>query len=135
MYRAKFEKKIFDVTKKPTTSSHKLIMLIEYYFLGLFASCSLLTLWFFSPIKTSISKIFLKKELLPLEFDEYWFNKNEVIGTLVSCSVCLSWWISLLVGMFFVLVFSLPWFWPFLTFFTYPWLCLLLYKVIIKLSH
>ena len=105
--------------------------LAVFFILGLLTVNSLLLLWFFSPIKTTISEIFLKKMLMPLEFDDYVFTKNKVLGKLVSCWICCSFWLSLAVGIFFTIAFNLPVYWPLITYFCYPCLCYL-FNVIIK---
>lgn len=105
---------------------------IVIYTLGVFIVNSLLLLWFFSPFKTTISEIFLKKSLMPLEFDDFVYNKNKVIGKLISCWICCSFWLSLIVGIAFSYIFSLPLLFCLITFFSYPSLCYIFYSFIRK---
>lgn len=100
------------------------------FILGLLSLNSILLLWFFSPIKTSISEIFLKKSLMPLDFDDYIYSKNKIIGKLISCYICCSFWISLIIGIVFTLLFNLPITWPLITFFCYPGLSYLFFTFI-----
>lgn len=104
--------------------------MITFYFIGLLIVNSLLLLWFFSPIKNTIGKIIFKKDLMPTEFDDLLFTKNKFLCKLSSCWICCSYWLSLAVGAFFMLCFSLPFYWPFLTYFTYPAFCYLFYTSI-----
>lgn len=104
----------------------------EIYILGCLIVNSLLLLWFFSPLKTTISEIFLKKPLLPLEFDDYIFFKSKVLGKLLTCWICLSFWLSLVVGLIMSLIFNLNISWPFICFLTYPCLSYIFYKYISK---
>jgi hypothetical protein len=106
-------------------------MLDLYLFIiGLLTVNSILLLWFFSPLKTSIGKIIFKKTLMPYEFDDLISLKNKWIGELISCWICCSFWCSLAVGIFFVYIFGAVWWYPILTFFCYPCLCYLFYKKI-----
>lgn len=104
--------------------------MIISYILGLLVVNSLLLLWFFSPLKTTISEIFLKKTLMPFEFDDWLYLRNKFFGELLSCWVCCSFWLSLMVGGFFVIFFGYFWYYPILTFLTYPSLCYLYKKAI-----
>lgn len=106
--------------------------MIEVYIIGILVVNSLLLLWFFSPIKTTLGKIIFKKELLPLDFDDLVFVRMPILGKLIGCYICSSFWLSLLIGIFFTLVCSMPWWWPFLTYFTYPSISFIFYKVISK---
>jgi hypothetical protein len=101
------------------------------YFLGLLTVQSLLVLWFFSPLKTTLSEIFLGKMLMPHEFDDWLFIKNKWAGELLSCWVCCSFWCSLAVGLFLTIIADQVWYFPLITFFTYPSLCFL-FKSFIK---
>lgn len=100
------------------------------YILGLLVVNSLLLLWFFSPLKITLGEIFFKKTLMPDQFDDLLFIKNKILGKLLSCHICLSFWLSLFVGAVFAVLFVLPWFWPLMTFFTYPGICYLYLKII-----
>lgn len=101
--------------------------MLAYYILGLLTVLSLLTLWFFSPLKTTLSEIFLGKILMPYEFDDYLFAKNKYIGKLLSCWICMSFWLSLIVGFVYSIIFNLTILWGMFCFFTYPSICYLFY--------
>jgi hypothetical protein len=106
--------------------------LLIYFILGNLIVNSLLLLWFFSPFKTTLSEIFLGKFLMPLEFDDYVFSKNKVLGKLVSCWICCSFWLSLLVGYIISIIFNLTIFWCVVTFLCYPAICYLFYIAVKK---
>lgn len=100
------------------------------YILGLLTVNSLLLLWFFSPIKTTLSEIFLKKSLMPLEFDDIVYVKSKILGKLTTCWICLSFWTSLITGTVMALIFNLSAFWPLVTFVSYPCLCYIFYTMV-----
>lgn len=106
--------------------------MILFYIIGFLNVLSALLLWFFSPLKITIGKIIFKKELSFMEFDDFLFIKNKFIGELLSCWICCSFWLSLLVGILYTLTLSLPFFWPLLTFSTYPALCYIYYVFVKK---
>ena len=93
--------------------------MITTYIIGVLMLNSMLMLWFESPLKSSLAKIFLRKEMSNLEFDDYIFMKSKILSKLLSCWICLSFWLSFVIG--FLLTFSITW--GFLCFFTYPSLC------------
>ena len=103
------------------------------FFTGALAVCSVLLLWFGSPLKISLGKLFFKENFLThAEFDDYLFIKNRLLGKLLSCWICLSFWLSLAIGVFFVLVCGAHLYTPILTFFIYPSICYV-FKIITKL--
>jgi len=102
--------------------------MIFFYLIGLLTVNSVLLLWFFSPLKITLGKILFKKDLMPDQFDDIIFIKSKILGKLISCFICLSFWLSLVVGLVFTVLFSLPLWWPFLIFFTYPSICYLYYS-------
>jgi hypothetical protein len=106
--------------------------LILIYIFGLLVVNSFLLLWFMSPLKTTISEVFLGKELLPLEFDDYVFSKSKFLGKLTTCFICSSFWTSLAVGVLLGFIFNLTLFWPVITFTSYPCLCYVFYTFIKK---
>jgi hypothetical protein len=102
------------------------------FFLGIPVVCSLLLLWFISPLKLTLGKIFFKQNFLSLEqFDDFLFIKAPILGKLLSCWICCSFWLSLAVGLFSVVLLDQPLWYPILTFLTYPSLCYL-FKATIK---
>lgn len=103
------------------------------FLLGLLTVNSLLVLWFFSPLKTTISEIFLKQTLMPYEFDDRLYFKNKFLGKLSSCWICCSFWLSLLVGTVFSIIFSSYLIingFALIAFFSYPSVCYLFYRIV-----
>lgn len=100
------------------------------FILGLSIVNSLLLLWFFSPIKITLSELFLGKSLMPLEFDDYVYSKSKFFGKLNTCWICCSFWLSLTVGVIFCYVSSLTLLWPLITFLSYPAFCYIFYTFI-----
>ena len=96
--------------------------MIELYIIGLLIINSILILWFYSPLTTSISSlIFNKKEIYTFDsFIDFLVIKNIFLGKLLSCWICLSFWLSFIIGILFTIIFNLPIWYPLLTYFTYP---------------
>lgn len=91
------------------------------YILGSLVVCSSLLLWFVSPLKITLAKVIFKKDIITLDqFDDMLFLRNKILGKLTACWICLSFWLSLLVGIVIVLGFNGEWYMPVVTFFTYP---------------
>jgi len=104
--------------------------MIILYILGLLGVNSILLLWFMSPLKTTLSELLLGKTLMPYEFDDWLFIKNKFLGKLLSCWICCSFWLSLLVGLFSVILFGGVWYYPLITFFTYPSVCYIFKRLV-----
>lgn len=105
--------------------------MVNLLIVGFFIVLSLLVLWFFSPLKLTLGKFFFNKEILSqIEFDDMLFLKNKILSKVLSCWICLSFWLSLLVGIVLVFCFSLPYYFPILTFLTYPGICYFFYTKI-----
>lgn len=100
--------------------------MIYFFITGLLILNSLLLLWFFSPLKSSLGSILFKRQLTNDEFDDIVFIKNKFISKLLSCWICLSFWLSFIIG--FLLTFSVTW--GVLCFLTYPSLSYIFYKII-----
>lgn len=96
--------------------------MIWFYFSGLLTVNSLLILWFYSPLSSSIAKYILKKDNISNldDFLDFIYIKNEILGKLLSCWICMSFWLSLIIGIILTFCFNLSWFFPIMTFFTYP---------------
>lgn len=96
--------------------------MISIYILGLLAVNSLLILWFYSPLPNSIGKFFLKNDKIYTLDDliDLIAIKSSFWATLLSCWICLSFWLSLLMGAITTITLSLPFYFPLLTYFTYP---------------
>lgn len=96
--------------------------MIYTYVFGLLFVNSLLILWFYSPLPSSISKIFFKKNNVYTldDFLDFVAVKNQTLSTLLSCWVCMSFWLSLMCGLILYLVLNVEFLFPLITFFTYP---------------
>jgi len=103
----------------------------DLLFLGFFNALSLLVLWFESPLKITLGKLLFKQYYTkPEEFDDKLFTVNYFLGTISGCFICLSFWISLIVGICYTLILQLPMYFPIITFLTYPGVCYLALKTI-----
>jgi hypothetical protein len=103
------------------------------YILGLLIVNSLLVLWFFSPLKTTLSEVFLKQTLMPYEFDDRLYLRNKILGKLSSCWICCSFWLSLVIGIIITIIFYNSIVvngFALITFFSYPSVCYLFYKTV-----
>jgi len=108
------------------------MLFLDVYIMGLLGLWSFMVLWFLSPFKITLGKILFNKEFnTPVDFDDYLFIKNKVLGKLLSCWICTSFWTSLLIGIVIYFVYSTPLTTPLITFSTYPSITYL-FKVLIK---
>lgn len=102
------------------------------YLVGLGMTLTALVIWFYSPLKITLGQIFVDKNLYSIDqVDTAIIIKNKWLGKLLSCYICFSFWTSLLVGLFLFKLLDLQWFFPFLTWFTYPSIAYL-YKSIVE---
>jgi len=106
-------------------------MTVFEYILGLFSVCSLLLLWFVSPLKTTLGNILFRKNLTLEQFDDVLYIKSPFLGKLTSCWICSSFWLSLIVGAVMVGTLQASIITPLITFLTYPGLAYI-FKIIIK---
>jgi len=101
------------------------------YIQGLLVTWTGLLIWFYSPLKVTLGQLFIDKNLYSNDQVETAIMiKNQWVGKLLSCYICCSFWLSLLVGIVFYLLMNLPGYFPFLTWFTYPSLCYLYKRII-----
>jgi len=102
------------------------------FFLGYFITQTLLLIWFYSPLKITLGQLFIDKNLYSIDqVETAVMIKNKWLGELISCYICCSFWSSLLVSVLLKKIFSLPLFFVFLAWFSYPCICYL-YKLVIK---
>ena len=101
------------------------------FLLGLLATNSILLLWFYSPLKISLAKIFFKETIFDQDsFDDLINLKfGEKLATLSGCYICMSFWSSLLVGIVIAFITG-NWYMPLITFFSYPSICYFVKKYI-----
>lgn len=98
-------------------------------------AASFLLIWFYSPLKTTLGQIFFDKNIFTNDqFETTLLLKNSFLGKLTSCYICSSFWLSLITGATLFFIFGLEWYFPFLTWFTYPSL-LYIYKIILDKLH
>lgn len=103
---------------------------IILYFLGLFSVCSFLLLWFISPLKITLAKLFFNTDISDIKnFDDLLYLKSKFLSKLLSCWICCSFWASLAVGMLFGCI-SGSLLYPIITFCTYPCLAYLFKRII-----
>jgi hypothetical protein len=101
------------------------------YIAGLGITQTLLLIWFYSPLKTTITQFFLRKDAVDGElFDTWLLLKSPLVGKLLGCYFCCSFWASLIIGIGSMYCFDLPHFYPFITWLTYPSLTYLYKKII-----
>ena len=101
------------------------------YVIGLGITQTLLIIWFFSPLKATLTQLFIKKDAIDGDlFDTWLLLKSPILGKLLGCYFCCSFWLSLLVGATLTYYFSLPLLYPLITWFTYPSITYLYKKVI-----
>jgi hypothetical protein len=96
--------------------------MIYYHVISLLITNALLILWFYSPLSNTIGKIFLKRNdiyVLDNLIDTISL-KSDYLGMLLSCWICLSFWLSLIVGSILMAIFTLPLEFPILCFFCNP---------------
>lgn len=102
-----------------------------YYISGLLLVQTLLLLWFYSPLRITIGQLLFDKDLYTFDqFETYLLVRSSILGKLLSCYICSSFWLSLNIGIGFVLFANTPWYWPFFTALSYPSICYLYKKII-----
>jgi hypothetical protein len=105
--------------------------MIEFYLSALGVTLTLLLIWFYSPFRTSIGRLFFSKSISSNEdFETALLYKSPFLGKLLGCFICSSFWCSLSIGTLFWLFFSLPNYFIPLCWFTFPSIAYL-YKSII----
>jgi len=108
------------------------MLFVDVYILGLLSLWSLMVLWFLSPLKITLGKLFFKKSFNTLsDFDDYLYIKNRFLGKLLSCWICTSFWTSLIIGIVISCIYTTPLTIPLITFLTYPGITYL-FKIVVK---
>lgn len=103
---------------------------IIFYILGLLSVCSFLMLWFVSPLKITLAKLFFSTDITDIKnFDDLLYIKSKFLSKLLSCWICCSFWSSLIVGLVLGYICS-NFYFPLVTFCTYPSLAYIFKRVI-----
>lgn len=105
--------------------------MILQYVIGLGILTTSLLIWFYSPLRTTIGQIVFDKNIFSNDqFETALLIKSPFLGKLLGCYICLSFWLSLLIGIGCFLYFKTPLSFIPLVWFTYPGLAYI-YKAII----
>ena len=77
--------------------------IIQFYFLGCLITCSLMTTWFNTLIGVHFFELFglIKKsdEVFTWEDFQLWLEeKSSFFGELLSCPLCLGFWVSIIIS-------------------------------------
>ena len=101
--------------------NNDILNLFIIWSIGLLNASSILQLWFFSPLKTTLGQLIWKDKVISdSEFDDRLAIISDKLSMLSTCYTCFSFWTSLLIGAIYCLIFKLNLGWPFLCFFSYP---------------
>ncbi len=109
-------------------------MIIDYI-AGYLIVQTILLIWFYSPLRITIGQLFLDKNMyMTDQFETYMLTLNPFLGKLLSCYICFSFWVSLIVGCVgSLLLYDTMAVIPCITALTYPCICYL-YKSIVDRS-
>lgn len=108
--------------------------MIFEYIIGYLVVQTICLVWFYSPLKITLGQIFFDKKICSNdEFETHLMMRSMFFAKLLSCYICFSFWISLIVGAVGCLLLSLPVYALFLAQFTYPAVCYL-YKSIVDMG-
>lgn len=100
------------------------------YFFGYLVVQTILVIWFYSPFRISLGQILFDKDMYTHDqFETHLLIKSEMLGKLLSCYICFSFWTSLLVGILPTLIGLVSWYFPAVTVMTYPAICYLYYSL------
>ena len=115
--RTQFKKQIHIQTKRNFSRN----TVIHHLFSILIVN-SLLILWFYSPLPSSIGKYFLNDDkIITLDDLLDWVCiRNHLLADLLSCWICMSFWLSLIIGTIISITCSLSWYFPIICFWAYP---------------
>jgi hypothetical protein len=103
---------------------------IIFYILGLLSVCSFLMLWFVSPLKITLAKLFFNTDITDIRnFDDLLYIKSKFLSKLLSCWICCSFWLSLILGMILGYMCN-NFYFPLVAFCTYPSLAYIFKRVI-----
>ena len=103
------------------------------YFISFLIVQTILLIWFESPMKLSLGKFMFNKTFFDgKEFDIHIMFLNSTLGKLISCEICLSVWISLIVSIISGVFTSTPILFPIICTGTFPILSYVFRK---KLIH
>lgn len=105
-----------------------------FYILGLLLTLNACLIWFYSPLKVTLGQLFFNKDIYTHEeFETYLLISWPVLGKLLSCYICFSFWCSVVLGLIGVFAVHMPCIALVFTAGTYPALAYL-YKTVIDRS-
>lgn len=109
--------------------------MIVNYFIGYFIVQTILVIWFYSPLRITIGQLFFDKNMYMTDhFETYVLAISPFLGKLLSCYICFSFWISIIVGCIgSYFLYDMKIIIPTITALTYPCICYF-YKSIIDKS-
>lgn len=108
---------------------------IETYTIGLLITLTVLLIWFYSPLKSTIGGVISPQIYLNEQFDTFLLVRNKWVGKLSSCYICFSFWTSLIVGVITSIICDYNILYSLLTAFTYPAIAYLYKSLIEKKSQ
>lgn len=103
-----------------------------FYILGFFVASNIINTWYNTTIAEKILGLFINMNSKYASYSDFMdkiAEKNEFISELLSCQICFSHWISLIIGVIFYLIFDLPIIFAFVAMFSWP---SLIYKFYFK---
>lgn len=109
-------------------------MIADYLF-GYLVVQTILVIWFYSPLRITIGQLFFDKNMYTTDhFETYILSISLFLGKLLSCYICFSFWVSVIIGCVgSLLLYDMKVIVPFITALTYPSICYF-YKSIIDKS-
>ena len=104
--------------------------LLILYFLGYLTVQTILVIWFYSPFRISLGQVLFDREMFTFDqFETHLLIRSAILGKLLSCYICFSFWISLLIGVFLTAIGVVPLYFPAVTAMTYPAICYLYHSL------
>lgn len=112
-------------------SQYLMTGIIFSFIIGWLVVQTICVIWFYSPFRLSISPILFNTVIYSFdEFETLILLKYPVLGKLLSCYICFSFWASFIVGSFGSFLIGVSLWFGVLAAFTYPAICYL-YKSIV----
>jgi hypothetical protein len=104
------------------------------FLLGYIIVQTICLIWFYSPLRTTLGQIFINRHIFSNDEVETWLLlKFPIIGKLLSCYICFSFWSSVLIGILGIFLLNIAMYTPVITALSYPSICYF-YKSIVDRS-